>query len=252
MGLVEKSGKKSLRFKGKLKLFFLFSSALFLPFEAYSEPEPAQRFYESKEIRYNISFNGIPSGHVNWKYLGLDLIDEKEVVALAIESNADILRLLNLASSEKIYLDAQTNLPVRVERDVKLFGSKEVIEESYDQNEGKVTIARKDQEKGEKEKEVYRQEAPIHNILELLYFFPEDIDLEARQGEWMSFNLPNQEVQIRFHSKREVVASGERKEAYFLEGKGARRFNLWLSQDQRIPLRLDFLGLAGRIVIRKD
>lgn len=230
----------------------IFSCALFsLSFSVYSGENFSQRFDESKVLNYSISFNGIPSGHIRWVYLGKESIAGKEVLALSIESETDILRLLNLVSSEKIYLDAKTNLPVKVERDVSLFGKKELIQEKYDQEAGKVTITRKVGEESIKE-EVYRQAVPIHNILELLYFFPEDIDLKQHQGQWMSFNLPNQRVEIRFNSKRSVTVNGQRKEAYFLEGKGARRFNLWLCQENRLPLQLDFLSMIGRIRIRQE
>lgn len=235
----------------KLKSLLVFLFFLILPPSLYSDEGLAKRFDVSEKIRYNIAFNGIPSGHIYWRYLGKDLVDNQEVEVISIEAHTEILRLLNLVSFEKIYLDAQTSLPVKVERDVTLFGRKELIKESYDQEKGKVMIVREKDGK-EIEEEVYRQDTPIHNILELLYFFPKDIDLKEKRGEWMVFNLPNQQVQIRFNSKRDVAVSGQRHEAYFLEGKGARRFNLWLSQEKRLPLRLDFLFLIGRVTIRKD
>ncbi len=210
-----------------------------------------QRFDASKSIRYNITFNGIPSGHIDWRYLGREEINGKEVEVLEIDAKTEILKLLNLVSSEKIYLDVSTNLPVKVKRDVKLFGRKEIIKESYDQEKGEVEVVKGDGEEIT-ETEVYTQEPPIHNILELLYFFPDDIDLESKQGQWMEFNLPTQKVQVRFHSKRDVAVAGERKEAYFLEGRGARRFNLWLCQKDRLPLRIDFLSWVGRVRIRKE
>lgn len=217
----------------------------------YPQEHLRDRFTTSKKIRYNISFNGIPSGHIDWEYLGRDSINSREVDVLLIKSDTKILRLLNLVSSEKIYLDAKDSLPVKVERDLKLFGRAEIIKEYYDQEQGKVTIIKKT-EAEEATQEVYEQDTPIHNILELLYFFPDEVDLKEKQGEWMEFNLPNQKVQIRYNSIRQVAIDGEREEAYFLEGKGARRFNLWLSQENRLPLRLDFLFLLGRVTIRKQ
>ncbi len=234
-----------------LKGIFVFLALFFISFNLAAQEQLEQRFNESRSIRYNITFNGIPSGYIDWRYLGKDLIDGREVLAISIESSTDILRLLNLVSREEIYLDAHTNLPVKVKRDVELFGKKEVIEEIYDQKKGKVTIVRK-KDKEEVVEEVYEQDVPIHNILELLYFFPKEISLKEKKGEWMEFNLPNQKVQIRFNSKRELDVDGQRKEAYFLEGKGARRFNLWLCQENRLPLRLDFLFLIGRVRIRKE
>ncbi|MCF7893017.1 MAG: hypothetical protein K9L77_02500, partial [Candidatus Omnitrophica bacterium] len=192
-----------------------------------------------------------PSGYIVWKYQGQDSLENRKVDILVVESDTKILKLLDLVSFEKIYLDDQTHLPVRVERKIKLFGSKETIEEEYNQDEGEVVLTRK--KKGEViKKEVYKQDTPIHNILDLLYFFPKGVRLEEKKGKWMTFNLPNQKVQIKFHSKRKVSVAGKKREAYFLVGKGARRFNLWLSLDEKIPLRLDFISWIGKVIIRRE
>ncbi len=235
----------------KLNFTFIFLFLLSLSFNLYPNQELKERFDNLKKIEYNISFNGIHSGYIVWRYLGKDLLNNKEVDVLSVESDTDILKFLDLVSSEKIYLDQETHLPVKVKRQIELFGKKEVIEENYNQEEGEVIIVR--EKAGEKIKEeVYKQDAPIHNILELLYFFPEKTNLEEKKGEWIKFNLPNQKVQIRFHSKRGITVAGKKKAAYFLEGRGAKRFNLWLSLENKLPLRLDFISLLGKVIIRRE
>ncbi|MFO8053357.1 MAG: hypothetical protein R6U54_05335 [Candidatus Omnitrophota bacterium] len=216
-----------------------------------SQSQVKEGVRDFKEISYNISFNGVPSGYVVWSYLGKEEVGGREVDVLSVESDANILKLLDLVSSEKIYLDRKTHLPVKVERNVKMFGKKEIIREKYNQKKGEVTLTRERKDEIVKE-EVYEQDTPIHNILDLLYFFPKGIDLEEKKGKWMNFNLPNQKVQIKFHSKRKVKVAGKERKAYFLVGKGAKRFNLWLSLDNRIPLRLDFISLMGKVIIRRD
>ncbi|MCF7874082.1 MAG: hypothetical protein K9L84_03415 [Candidatus Omnitrophica bacterium] len=231
--------------------FFILILFLSLSFNLYAKDNQRQRMRDLKKIEYNISFNGIPSGYVIWRYLGKEVVGAKEVDVLQVESDTNILKFLDLVSSEKIYLDSNTHLPVRVKRNVKLFGDKEIIEENYNQEQGQVVITRK---KGKNivEEEIYEQAKPIHNILDLLYFFPQGINLGEKKGKWMTFNLPNQKVQIKFHSKRKVKVAGKVREAYFLVGKGAKRFNLWLSLDDRIPLRLDFISWLGKIIIRRE
>ncbi|MCF7887279.1 MAG: DUF3108 domain-containing protein [Candidatus Omnitrophica bacterium] len=241
--------KKNISFYFSLSFICIF--LLGLSFNLYANQPQGQRFKDFKEIKYNISFNGIPSGYVVWSYLGKEVVGGRQVYVLSVKSDANILKFLDLVSSEKIYLDCKTHLPVKVKRDIKMFGDKEIIREKYDQKEGKVTLTREKNNEIVKE-EVYQQDIPIHNILDLLYFFPKGINLEEKQGKWMSFNLPNQKVQIKFHSQRKVKVAGKVKEAYFLIGKGARRFNLWLSLDNRVPLRLDFISLLGKVIIRRE
>jgi hypothetical protein len=241
--------RKNIYFYFSLSFICLF--LLGLPFNLYPSQIKGQRFKDFKEIKYNISFNGIPSGYVVWSYLGKEVVGNRQVYVLSVKSDTNILKFLDLVSSEKIYLDCETHLPVKVKRDIKMFGDKEIIREKYNQKEGKVTLTREKNDQIVKE-EIYEQDVPIHNILDLLYFFPKGINLEEKQGKWMSFNLPNQKVQIKFHSQRKVKVAGKVREAYFLVGKGARRFNLWLSLDDRIPLRLDFISLLGKVIIRRE
>jgi hypothetical protein len=243
--------RKNSNFWRNFKVICIFVFFLSLSFSLYPSQGLKQRLNGLEEIHYNISFNGIPSGYIVWKYQGQDSIENRKVDVLVVESDTNILKFLDLVSFEKIYLDGQTHLPVRVERKIKLFGSKETIEEEYNQDEGEVVLTRKKKGKVVK-KEVYKQDTPIHNILDLLYFFPKRIKLEDKKGKWLTFNLPNQKVQIKFHSKRKISIDGKKREAYFLVGKGAKRFNLWLSLDEKIPLRLDFLSWLGKVIIRRE
>ncbi len=204
------------------------------------------RFKDNEKLIYNVSFNGIPSGTIIWNYLGQETIGENKVNVLALEADAKILKLLNLTSNEKVYLDSETHLPVKVERDVVFFGNKELIQEIYNQEEGEVKIKRKN---SQTTTEILEQEPPIHNILELLYFFPKSIAME--KGKWMDFNLPTQEIRIKIVRERSLRLHGDIYDTYFLIGRGARRFNLWLDKESRLPLRLEFVSLLGKIIIRR-
>ncbi|UCD15101.1 MAG: hypothetical protein JSV34_05105, partial [Candidatus Omnitrophota bacterium] len=124
---------------------------------------------------------------------------------------------------------------------------KEVIREFYNQETGSVRIVKSN---STKEEEVLLQDRPIHNILALLYFFPKGIDLES--GKMHLFNLPTQKVKIKMVSHKKLDVNGDEKEAYFLSGKGNKRFNLWLDTQERLPLRMEFLLLVGKIIIKRE
>lgn len=202
------------------------------------------RFANNERILYKVFFNGIPSGQIEWEYLGRKRINGRQVDILSVKANTKILKILNLTSSEKIFLDSVTHLPIKVERDVVFFGKKEIIEEIYNQKDGYVLINRNN---SDTHQEALYQDTPIHNILELLYFFPQDIELI--EGKWMHFNLPNQKIRIKMVKEKTLKINGSQQEAYFLIGRGAKRFNLWLDKEKRLPLRLDFISLAGKITI---
>ncbi len=204
-----------------------------------------EKFEDKKKMIYNVYFNGIPSGVIEWEYLGIEVVKGKNAHVLSLDADTKILKLLNLTSNDKVFLDVETYLPLRVERDVTCFGKKEFIEEIYNQEKGFVKILRHN---FKKEKIIY-QDVPIQNILALLYFFPENIAL--KQGEWMSFNLPTQKVKMKLLKERVLKMEKEAKNTYFIIGRGAKRFNLWLDKDDRMPLRLEFILPVGKVIIKR-
>jgi hypothetical protein len=205
------------------------------------------RFQGRKKLVYEVYFNGVPSGHVEWEHLGRRKIEGREVDVLSLDSDTKIFKLLSLAGEEKVFFDSETLLPVRVERDIVYFGKKEFIEEIYDQQEGTVKIKKRNSQSSER---VISQDKPIHNILALLYFFPRGVELEA--GKWMIFNLPTQKVKIKMVRERLLNLDGARRNTYFLVGRGSKRFSLWLDKEERLPLRLEFISLTGKVTVLRD
>ena len=206
------------------------------------------RFQNKDKLVYSVFFNGVLSGYIEWEYRGRQKVDGVTVDVLSVNSDTNIFNLLELDSKERVFLDSQTLLPIKVERDIVFFGKKEIIEETYDQERGKIKIKRKNSKEPE---EMLSQDTPIHNILELLYFFPQDLVLEPDQ--WMIFNLPTQKIRIKMVKERVLKMNGIDWDTYFLVGRGAKRFSLWLDKEEKMPLRLEFISLAGKItVVRKE
>ncbi|MBP7087924.1 MAG: hypothetical protein KBB01_01355 [Candidatus Omnitrophica bacterium] len=226
----------------KVIFFFLISLGI-MSFSLAQDMDT--RLQKNKKFLYKVSFNGIPSGYIEWEYLGKEVIlDNKEAYVLQVSSDTKILKLLNLASKEQVFLDSQTHLPLWVKRDIVFFGKKELIEEIYNQTKGYVTIKKSN---SKTEEDILYQKKPIHNILELLYFFP--LGVELKSNKWMSFNLPNQKVQIKLIGERKVVSGENTLSAYFLIGRGAKRFSLWLDKDNRLPLRMEIILPVGKVII---
>ena len=226
------------------RIIFFLIVFLWLPVSFIFGEGIEARFKSEKKVIYNVFFNGIPSGYIEWEYLGRRDLEGAAVDELLVNSDTKILKLLNLTSKERVFLDSGTRLPVKVERDIVFFGRKEIISEVYNQDKGYVKIKRSNSKKTES---TLYQDKPIHNILELLYFFPQDVELEA--GKWMIFNLPTQKVKIKMVRERALKINGKEFNTYFMVGRGARRFNLWLDKEDKMPLRLEFITLAGKITI---
>ncbi|MEM7817088.1 MAG: hypothetical protein QXZ20_04190, partial [Candidatus Aenigmatarchaeota archaeon] len=99
-----------------------------------------ERFNGKNSLVYKIYFNGIYVGILEWRYLGKTVFNNSQVEVLYINSNTQILKILDLESKEKIFLDSNSYLPLKVERDIIFFGKKELIEEIYEQKKGYIKI----------------------------------------------------------------------------------------------------------------
>ncbi len=225
--------------------------AIFLTvtFSAWAGDDLAQRFAGKTRLRYTVSFNGSKAGFVEWEYLGPVKVGKHAAEVLRIVSDTKILAFFDLNSREKIFLDHRTFLPLEVERDLLVFGNKESITEYYHQDTGAVEIV-KSVAGHAATRQVLHRPRPVHNIMALLYFFPADTLL--KEGEVLTYNLPTREVKIKVKGETTLIVNGHPRKAVFLEGTGARRFNLWLDREKHIPLRLEFLFPAAKITIEKS
>jgi len=52
-------------------------------------------------------------------------------------------------------------------------------------------------------------------------------------------------------SERQLAVGKEQRDTYFLIGRGAKRFSLWLDKENRLPLRLEFILPLGKVIIRR-
>lgn len=233
-------------------ILFVFSHSGCLSYPSLNRPAHSERLFKISPFKsgekfiYKVNYNGIYVGRIEWVYLGKQNMDNKLVDAISLFSDVKILKLFSIQSKEKLYIDSDTHLPLKVEREVKYLGRQEEILEEYNQKEGFVKIAKKDA-KGKEEKKL-EVKAPVHNIIALLYFFPKDIKLTL--GESLSFNLPTQKISIKVVALEILGITKATYETFRLEGR-PRKFKVWLEKDKRVPLRIEFPVLLGRITILK-
>jgi hypothetical protein len=234
-------------FMKKFVFYFCVVLIFGIPFSSDIFAKSIEERLEGKDtIDYDVSFNGMDAGFIKWKYLGREEINGQSLEVLSVSSDTKIMAFFDLTSSERVYLDSENYLPVKVERDILLFGNKELIVEKYDQQTGKVNIVRTNKKVTE---EQLIQDKPIHNILALLYFFPDNIPFE--KGKWLNYNLPTQKIRIKMVRERLLKTPYGEEETYFLLGRGAKRLSLWLDKENRLPLRLEFIFLVGKVVITR-
>lgn len=204
-------------------------------------------FRINEKILYQVRFNGVKVGKIELEYKGREKIGKDLQDILVVSSCVRILGLFEIESKERVYVDVNTHLPLKVEREVKFLGKQESILEEYHQKEGWVKII---QTKGKvTEERLMRVSPPIHNVLILYFLYPLDLRDEAI-GKAFEFNLPTRKISIRLREARRISTHKGIEEFYILEG-APRRFEVWLKKTERLPMRVEIPAFLGRIVITR-
>jgi hypothetical protein len=187
-----------------------------------------------EQILYYVYLGKLYLGTAEFKQLPNAQIDGREVQVMTFET-----KVRGLNDLETIYSDPLTYLPLKVEREIRMLLSKELITEDYDQQAGKLTITKI---KGRKKEEtVIEKKGNIHNAILLAYAVRNAPVLQGNLQ--IQANLPTQEYQIEMTSQQKVTVPAGTYEAYLFSSV-PKKFEILMSTDQlRIPICLK--GIAG-------
>jgi hypothetical protein len=204
-------------------------------------------FKIDEKVLYQVRFNGVKVGKIELEYKGQQKLGKDLLDILMVSSCVRILALFEIESREKVYVDVNMRLPIKVERKVKFLGRQEIISEEYNQKEGWLKLT---QTKGKTtEEKLIKVNPPIHNVIILYFLYPLDLRDEAI-GKTYEFNLPTRKINIKLKEARRISTDKEIEEFYILEGS-PRRFEAWLKKGERLPLRVEMPAFLGRIVITR-
>lgn len=212
-----------------------------------SELKEPLTFRGGEKFSYEVRFNGIKVGKIDFVYQGRKEIDKTFQDIFVVSSNVNILKLFQIQSKESVYANVENYLPHRVEREVTFLGRKESILEEYNQREGWVKITVK-KDKIVQERLIY-QEPPIHNSLILFFIYP--LNLEEKLGKTREFNLSLQKIKIKVKELRKIQTQEAIDEVYLLEVSNHRKSLVWIKKQERLPVKLEVPAFLGRVVITK-
>lgn len=202
---------------------------------------------EGEKVFYQVRFNGVKVGKIEFEYQGRQKIGGKLQDVVVVISDVKILGLFEIEGKEKIYVDTDTHLVLRVEREVEFLGKQESIIEEYNQKEGWVKITQKKDKITQSR--LIRQNPPIHNVIVLYFLYPLDLQ-DKTIGKTFEFNLPLRKISIKLRGLRKITTDEGAKEVYLLEGL-PQRFKIWLEREKRLPLRLEMRTFLGKVVMLK-
>ncbi len=198
--------------------------------------DAAESVYAPGEtIRYQIKKLGLKVGDAVLEYRGLIEEEGRQYILLIFTADG-----FNFYDQEKIYADPQTLLPVRVERDLNIFGNKEKISEYYDQTAFEVRIV-KPAKDGNGEEQILKKQGVIDNLYCFIYRYRSQGVFEV--GKILTMSLPTKNVELKIARKADIKIGSESRSSFLMESIPSE-YRVWFwDEEARIPLRID--GAVG-------
>lgn len=191
-------------------------------------------FAPGEVVKYTIKKMGMKAGKAQVTFKGDVDLDGRKLKLIVFRSEG-----FNFWDEEKIYVDPESFLPVRVERDLNIFGKKEKIIEYYSPPNGKIRIVKT--ASGKTTEEILDKDKAVENIYGFIYRYRMQGDFA--QGRSLNIMLPTKEVTIQVKKRQTIKAGGQTYEAYYMESD-SKEYRLWFdASEHHIPLRID--GAVG-------
>ncbi len=188
----------------------------------------ADTYGPGEVIHYNIKQLGVKVGEASLTFAGEKDLDGRQAVLILFKSRGP-----SFFDNEEIYVDPQTYRPIKVLRELKIFGGRERIEEDY-REEGKVKL-RKDAE-GKVTETVLETKGPVDNIYGFIYRFRSQGDFSSQNN--FSVRLPTVELAMKIAEDGNFNAGGKTYRAAVIRSMPAK-YTIWMDMgEKRLPLRI--------------
>ena len=195
--------------------------------------------YTGEKITYAIS----PLGTAEYNDMGIVALEGKAVKLVTFKTDT-----IGFSDLEKIYCDPKMLLPLRVQRDISFFFSKEYLVEEYTLETFSLHI-KKYVDKRVVNEYSFQAAGPINNAI-LLPFYLRTIDV-LEPGWSFTVHLPST-YKISLVSIDEIVVPAGKFKAYHFTSS-PHKFEIWISQDaDRLPLKIKDTGGYGYTMVMKS
>lgn len=196
-----------------------------------------------EKITYDIKLGNITLGRCRFIHASKLKLNGRMLYLMVFET-----KLPRFTDTERIYADAETLLPVKVERDISNWFMREKITEEYNHQEFSVTINKR---RGLKEQTlIIKKNSPIHNAILLPQYVRRVAKLEP--GRVMIANLPNRRYELRLVSIEEITVPAGTFNTYHFKSS-PKQIEIWLSADnRRIPVKIQSTAVFGYLMVLKE
>jgi hypothetical protein len=224
--------------------FILAAAVLALPVTAAADPAP---FARGERIMYSVKQMGVKAGDAVLEFKGDAYLDGKKLTLIVFTAKG-----FNFFDEERIYVDPVTFSPVKVLRDLNIFGNKENIMEEYPRDKGTIRVTRtadgKTTVKDIEPPSSGDGNARVDNIYGFLYRLRQGNPVKV--GSRSELHLPTLNLMISGVKRVDFNAAGKKYNAVMLQSVPSK-YTIWFDEGpQRLPLRIaGALGLSNTVMV---
>ncbi len=227
---------KSIFFGALIALFILVSSSLLAVSpkgQNQIDETESQKKNEVEEIFYQLNYKGFKIGQAKMVlYSDMDL-EGKDTILITFETDTAFFD-----DTERVFIQKDTLLPIRVERDISQFGRRYSIREDYDQLNFTVKVHKE----GEDVVTINKKQN-IHNPISAIYYVRRLERFE--KGGAIPLIFPLIELKTNLENIENINLPKGKFSALLFKSI-PDRFSFWLSNDERrLPLKLEVQGAFG-------
>ena len=216
------------------KIFLVFLCLIGLSFDV-----SAAVVKPGEKIHYNLVQTGLKMGEATLTFVGKQKYQKQNVVLIMFRAKG-----FNFLDEEKIYLDSTTYMPVAVERNLNIFGSKEKIKESYLKDQVKIVK----NAGGKSSEQTIDKAGGIDNIYAFIYRYRQSGGF--KMDDHFDVHLPTKDITIKMVKQVPLGVAGKKYNAFYMESDPAK-YKLWFdSSEKKLPLRISgAVGIANTAMI---
>lgn len=196
--------------------------------------------YEGECIEYSI---GPLGGKAQYIDLGFKELEGRKVKLTVFK-----VAVFGFKDTETIYSDPDTQLPLKVERDISWWLGKEHLIEVYDQRDFKLIIT-KFKGKTKVSEQAIVSDGPIYNAILVPFCLRRTTNLSP--GWSFAFRIP-QKFEAKLVSIDKIKVSNQQFSSYHFVST-PDKFEIWISDDDnRIPLKIKGKGGLNYYLVMKN
>jgi hypothetical protein len=199
--------------------------------------EAALPFRKGEVITYSIKKLAVKAGDATLTFEGQTEIDGKAVYLIVFKADG-----FNFYDEEKIYVAVDTFAPVKVLRDLNIFGNKEKITEDYLSDKGKIVITKVAGDKTTQD--IIEKQGQIDNIYGTIYRYRAFGKFTA--NDEVQLRLPTRDIILKLEKTVPLKAAGKVFQSFYMSSVPSK-YQVWFdSGKQKIPLRINgAVGMAN-------